>query len=224
MANNYYDMTGLLVLKNVTPVIKALFGMFNLGEISKNGEAFIADIAESTCASWDAVLGNLQDLVTGLGLALPDDAEDNVEEHLYVLASHFGADGNEQLANLIENTDFDESVGLDALFTIARAFDDGHGLKAYKTESSWHCSKPRLFEFGGAGDFSGVHVAVGTWSRQAIELGEALETALEIGDTDMAANVLRDKVGSILAGIHSEKTRDVLRSKLSDLLAAPQTT
>lgn len=32
MAQNYYDATGTLVLDKVTPIIKALFGGFNLDE------------------------------------------------------------------------------------------------------------------------------------------------------------------------------------------------
>src|SRR5471032_878250 len=92
MANNYYDMTGVLVLNKVTPVIKALFGPFNLDETyPSNGQAYIANISESSNCSWDAVLENLQDLTAELDLALPDDAEDNVAEHLRLLAVHFSA-------------------------------------------------------------------------------------------------------------------------------------
>lgn len=223
MANNYYDMTGVLVLKSITPVIKALFGPFKLdGTLPSNGEAYIADLAESTDHSWDAVLNNLRELVAGLGLALPDDAEDSVDEHLYVLASHFGADQNDELGNLIEHNNFNGDADLEALFTIARAFDDGHGLTAYKTESCWRSDKPRLFEFGGAGDFSGVHVAVSIASHQATQLGAALEGALSMDDTDKAATILRDKVGSMLAGIHSDHAREAIRTKLCLLLSAPQ--
>lgn len=220
MADNYHNMTGVLVLKQITPVIKALFGALELGcEVDDSGETFIAVTAESNSPSWDTVSENLQELVVHLGLQDPDDAD--AELYLYLLASHFGADNNEELANLIEHTDFDEYAGIDELFTIARAFDDGHGLKAYKTESSWHCSKPRLFEFGGAGAFRGMHVSVGSWSRQAIEMGESLEAALENGDNDTAANLLGKSIGSILAGVQSQDTRDVLRTKLSHLLSNP---
>nr|WP_228384562.1 hypothetical protein [Rhodocyclus gracilis] len=63
MANNYYDMTGVLVLDKVTPVIKALFGEFELDENDPgNGQAYIANISESSSCSWDSVLENLQDL------------------------------------------------------------------------------------------------------------------------------------------------------------------
>jgi hypothetical protein len=224
MAKNYYDMTGVLILDKITPVIKALFGVFELDETYPgNGQAYIANMSEGSSCSWEYVLEKLQELVEELGLALPEDAEDTIEEHLYVLATHFGADENEVLSNLIEHNVFEDDADLDSLFTIAKAFDDGHGLKAYKTETAWHCSAPRLFEFGGAGDFTGMHVSVGNSSNQIVALGERLEAALSASDTDKAADILREKVGNILSGIYDATTRDVIRSKLSNLLAEPKT-
>lgn len=112
----------------------------------------------------------------------------------------------------------EDDADLDSLFTIAKLFDDGHGLKAYKTEAAWHCSKPRLFEFGGAGDFTGSHVSIGGSSNQVVELGESLEAALCARDTDQAAEVLRKRIGSILAGVYDEAAREAIRSKLGELL------
>lgn len=225
MADNYYDMTGVLVLKQVTPVIEALFGMYELDkQFPGNGEAYIAEIAEKTSVSWDAVCGNLHELITALGLTLPDDDgedEGEIEQLLGVLAAHFGAEGNEELANFLEHYDFNMSPDLTSLFTLAIAFDDGHGLKAFKSEASWRCSKPRLFEFGGYGQFRGLHVAVDSCSGQAVELGEALDSALELGNTEEAATLLSTKVGSILAGINDESMRTLVRLKLSEALSAP---
>lgn len=222
MANNYSDMTGVLVLDKVTPVIKALFGVFELDEnYPGNGQAYIACISESSSCSWASVLENLQELAEDLGLNLEDDegneAQD-MDEVLHVLSRHFKAEYNVDLANLIERSSFEDDADLDSLFTIAKAFGDGHGLKSYKTETAWHCSKPRLFEFGGAGEFTGSHVAVSGSSTQVTQLGEELEAAVASGDTDKAAEVLRKKVGSILAGVYDEAAREAIRSKLSELL------
>lgn len=225
MANNYYDMTGVLVLNKVTPVIKALFGPLELDENHPgNGIVYIANISESTSCSWDSVLENLREVAEGLGLSLPEDAEDSAEEHLNMLATHFCADGNTDIANLIEMTDFEDDADVDTLFTIALAFDDGHGLKSYKTEASWHCSKPRLFEFGGAGDFRGLHISIGDSSDRVAALGEALDDALTSDDTDKAAEILYRKVESTLNGVFDEIKRSDMRSKLSALLAAPVST
>lgn len=226
MANNYYDMTGVLVLDKVTPVIKALFGVFELDEnYPGDGQAYITNISESSSCSWDSVLENLQDLAEELGLELVDGAgkpAKTMEDVLSVLAIHFNAGQNEELEGLIERSNFDDGddADLDSLFTIAKAFDDGHGLKAYKTEAAWHCSKPRLFEFGGCGDFTGSHVAVSGSSDQAVQMGEELESALAGGNMDEAAEVVRSKVGNILAGIYDEAARAQVRSKLIQLLSA----
>lgn len=220
MAKNYYDMTGVLVLDKVTPVIKALFGVFELDEnYPGNGEAYIACISESSSCSWDSVLENLHGLAVDLPGLVPEN-EQTVDDVLYVLADHFKANQNEELANLIEHSDFDGDAELDSLFTIARAFDDGHGLKAYKAEAAWRCSKSRLFEFGGSGDFSGTHFAVGWSSPQVLQFGEALEAALVAGNTNAAAETILERVGSFLAGIHAENARTEVRSKLIKLLSA----
>lgn len=223
MANNYYDMTGVLILDQVTPVIKALFGPFELDEnYPGNGHAYVANISESSNCSWDSVLENLQTLIEELGLSLPENAEDCVKEHLHVLVTHFGADQDEALGRLIEHCDFEDDADLDSLFTIARAFNDGHGLKAYMTESAWHCSKPRLFEFGGSGDFTGLHVSVSGSSHQVVQLGEALEAALAAGDTAKATDILLKQVERVLAGVYDEGAQLAIRSKLSGLLATPK--
>ena len=61
MADNYYDMTGTITLDKVTPVIKALFGPFELDEnYPGDGTVYIANIAENSNCSWDEVLDNLR--------------------------------------------------------------------------------------------------------------------------------------------------------------------
>ncbi len=220
MANNYCDMTGVLVLDKVTPVIKALFGVFELDErYPGNGEAYIACIAESSCCSWDSVLENLHELAQDLLGHAPENGE-TVDDVLLILATHFKAEQNEELANLIEHRNFEDEADLASLFTIARAFDDGHGLKAYKTETAWRCSQPRLFEFGGSGSFAGTHVAVEGSSQQIVQFGEALETALAASNTDAAAGAILEWVGSLLAGIHAESARAEVQRKLINLLSA----
>lgn len=224
MPNNYYDMTGVLVLDKVTPVIKALFDVFDLDETQPgDGKVFIASISESSNCSWDSVLENLEDLATDLNLKLENEdgsPADTMEEVLAILAGHFNADQNAELENLIEHGSFEDDADLDALFVIAKAFDDGHGLTAYKTESAWHCSKPRLFEFGGCGDFTGSHVTVGGSSSRIVSLGENLETALASSNTDAAAETIRVEVGRILAGIYDESARGQVQEKLVQLLSA----
>lgn len=220
MANNYFDMTGVLVLDKATPVIKALFGVFELDEPDGgDGEAYIACISESSSCSWDSVLESLHELAEDLlGHVLEND--ETVDDVLHILAAHFKADQNEELAKLIEQSNFEGNADLDSLCTIARAFDDGHGLSGYKAEAAWHCSKPRLFAFGGSGAFSGTHVSVQGASNDVVQLGETLEKALASGNTDAAADAVRARLDSLLAGIHAEAVRSDVRSKVTQLLAA----
>lgn len=220
MANNYYDMTGVLVLDAVTPVIKALFGRLHLDAKSPgNGQAFIADIAESTNCTWNSVLVNLQALVKELGVSLSDDAESNVQEHLYALATHFGADQDAVLFSLVEHLDFDCTPNLDALFEIAIRFDDGHGLKSYKTEASWHCSQPRLFQFGGAGEFRSRLVTLGNSSGQTVLLGEDLDKALLANDIETCASRIFSEVQKMIDSIKDETQRTLVLAQLADLVA-----
>ena len=224
MANNYYDMTGILILDKVTPVIEALFGAFNLdANHPGNGQAYIADISEDNDTSWDCVLDGLHNLVEQLGLSLPADAADDIEQHLHVLASHFSANNDEVLGNLIEHNDFEDDADLDTLFAIGLRFDDGHGLTAYKVEAAWHCSKPRLFEFGGIGEYCGRHVLVGNSSTQIVALGDDLEAALTANDLDQCAEHIRREVDRILAGFVDDGARQTVRAKLGYLLSAPKT-
>lgn len=215
MANNYSDMTGVLFLKKSTPVIRTLFGAFELNEnYPGNGEAYIANIAESTSCSWDSISDNIRDFLKELNLKLPDDAEDTVEEHLYVLAEHFGASDNYELSNMIENNIFDGDADLDSLLFIARAFDDGHGLTGFKAETSWSCDRPRLFEFGGSGEFRGIHFNTSGSSSEIIGLGARIDQALEVNDIPGAAKLINCKVQSLLSGINNPSTRLEIQTQL----------
>lgn len=220
MASIYRNMTGVLVLQSVTPVITALFGAYKLDASHPgNGEAYIAELEPGVSISWDSVLDHLEKVVTELNLPL---ASSSVASHLYALAAHINVQVIPELRALINQIGFEDTPDLDDLFAIARLIDDGHGLRAIKTMASCHSNKPLLFEFCGDGDYVGVHVATSVWTHQAMDLGEKLDAAIEAGDTDKAADVLRKKVDDILAGVHSETVRAELRAKLGELLAAPK--
>ena len=142
MANNYYDATGVLILDRVTPVITALFRDFNLDEkYPGNGRAYIARISEDNSPSWDCVLDGLIALAAELDLPAPGMGEDDGSDDepvihvvLDLLASHFGAGQNDDLAHLIEHHRFEDDADLDSLFLIATCFNDGHNLVAIQFE------------------------------------------------------------------------------------------
>ncbi|QYY33709.1 hypothetical protein K2O51_31175 (plasmid) [Cupriavidus pinatubonensis] len=219
MANNYFDATGVLVLSKVTPVITALFGGFNLDpNIPGNGSAYISHMSESNQPDWDDICDKLEELVVEKGLSVPD--APCIEDYLASLASHFGADENEVICDLIEKFSFSGSAELSVLFDIALCFDDGHGLKAMKIEGCWHCDKPRLFEFGGHGDYRGRHIRMSSQSSTTLNVGESVDEALEAGDPTKAAGCLLKQVEGLLAGITDNEVRATLRGLVGSGLMA----
>ena len=220
MSSNYMNMTGVLVLSKVTAIITALFGAFDLDADEPGGdEVYIANMAESTNASWAAVLENLQELVGTLGLSLPADVDGDFEQTLWALAGHFKVDENEDFASLVEQVLFEGDADLDVLWALAMHFDDGHGLKAIRTESSWHSSKAELFEFGGAGNFYGRHVRFGFDSSDVVTLGADLEVALAAQNRQGAAEVVVQHCRRILGTISDPAECDAVTDAVKKIFS-----
>ncbi|HBP5316138.1 TPA: hypothetical protein L5690_003457 [Pseudomonas aeruginosa] len=224
MANNYYEGTGVLVLDRVTPVIKALFDAFALDENHPgNGQAYIAQIAETNDPRWTDVLDGLENLATQLGIPMPDDEELSIPPLLERLAAHFGADQDGELENLIEHHHFEDSADLEALLLIATRFDDGHNLTAIQFEGCWYCSKPRLFEFGGNGCYLSREVQVFRTSSQALQLGDQLRNTILAADIEEASALIALKAANLLAGITDEQFRLNVRHRIAERLAQTST-
>lgn len=228
MAQNNFDLTGVLLLKQVTPVIQALFGGLNLNTSAatgiQDGQAYIAKTEGDSDPSWATIREALLELTKTLKLPLDPVAmeDESIEEILSALAEHFGSSGNVDLLNLLdhERTHFKEDAELEDLVTIAKALDDGHGLKGFLTEAAWTSSKPRLFEFGGCGAYVGVHVSVYTNSNTAGMVGRSLDKALETGNLEEAVQVVYKKVDELLDGIRDEAIRAQVKARLGQRLCA----
>lgn len=220
MANNYCDLTGVIFVNQVTPVIKALFKCYELDETTPgNGSAYIASFSEGSSTSWDSVYENLLDLIETLKLKIPEDDLETAVDILEFLTTHFKAEANEELANLLEHGDFENDADLDQLFTIARAFEDGHGMSGVKTEACWYADKKRLFEFGGTGYFTGLQFSFSYSSQQAADFGESVNKALSEDLIYDAANLLIKQMTTCLAGINDEQKRASLRSLIAAKLS-----
>ncbi len=217
MANNYYDATGTLVLDKVTPVINALFGGFKLGEdLLGDGEIYIATISEDNDPHWDGIREALAELAAELGLTPTQSADDDANDWLRALCAHYGAKEDELVSEI---AGFEDSVWVGDVFKIAQKLDDGHGLKAVKLEGCWHCSKPRLFEFGGAGHYITRDCYVGVTSGDAIEYGVALQAAMDGGNLDNVAAAAFVQIEKVLGSIQDEGTRNAVKQKLAPKLA-----
>ncbi|WNU98983.1 hypothetical protein RS584_14800 [Enterobacter sp. DTU_2021_1002640_1_SI_PRY_ASU_LCPMC_013] len=223
MANNYYEATGVLMLEDVTPVISALFGAFNLdANYLGNGRAFIATIAETNDPQWSDVLEGLTNLSTQLNISPGEEPETTIDVVLEALARHFHADQDEDLENLIEHHPFDGDADLEALFLIASCFNDGHNFIAIQFEGCWYCSKPRLFELGGHACFISREIRLFGNSAQALELATDLQKALREGDLTVATARITLKTARLLAGVQDHNSRRELRQRIAEGLLQNQ--
>lgn len=206
MADYFTDTTGTLTLTQVTPVIQALFGAFELNpDYPGNGRAYIARLSQAIEPCWQDILERLAALCVDLQLV----PETGVLEHgdaLRLLAAHFGVTDETWLAEMID-AESDSAPDFDALFELARRFDDGHGLQCLRRETAWSCSKPRLEAFGGEGEFVGRLVCVKGCSTDAVNLGNDLEKALAAGDIAASAERLLCEIQGILHGVKDEERR-----------------
>jgi hypothetical protein len=221
MANNYSEGTGVLVLTAVTPVIKAIFGELNLDETYPgDGSAYIAGDGSVMA---DTLLENLGELAGEIGIAGIEDADN--PEIAAAIATKFG--GNPELAAAFIaalDTEGMDDVHFTDLFVLARALDDGHGLTAIRFEGAYTCSKPRLGEFGGWGNYVSAQVCAATFSSTAIEAGEALDAALAANEVVAAATALAVVANSALNWIKDDQARDAVRAALiAQLATAPPT-
>lgn len=158
MANSYYNATGVIILKKVTPIIKVFFDPFDLDpEYPGDGEAYVACTDEHTDQSWDSIERNLWRYIQNNKL---DAGKNNsgVKNALQILVEHFKLGNNKEVSDLINESDFLNRVEFDVAFMLAKCFDDGHGLTSYQLEGSWYCYKPRLFAYGGQADYRSEHL------------------------------------------------------------------
>jgi hypothetical protein len=222
MANNYCDMTGVLKLKKVTPVIRALFQAYALdASYPGNGESYIAEISEDSNNNWDTVLEDLTVLASTLGLSMDDQQTDAPWDVLQPLAKHFGKQNASCLAKFNStNLHPSDIAELDDLFEIAHVLDDGHGLSQIVTETAWYCSKPRLFEFGGGGCVFGDYVRFARNSSESASLGARLDQALSEKNIKRAAQLIQSDVALVLKAIIDPVVRGKVQLELAQLFEA----
>jgi len=218
MANNHYDGTGVLVLKKVTPVIAALFGGYALGnQVTEEGQSYIALISESNTSTWAEVLDDLHVLANSRELDTTALENEGLKSYLRLLAPEFGAQDDPFIQGLDE-VDPDSDTELETLFSIAQAFNDGHDLEAIKFEGCWSSDRPRLFEFGGNGEYIGRNFSVARSSTTALTLGSRIDGAINSGALNHAADAIIGQVNELLDGIINPEVRAIVLEKVADHL------
>lgn len=225
MAQNGYDMTGVLHIKTVTPVIRAIFCDFDLDEKDPGGgQAYVSQISESNNADWDNILEALQELAIELELPETTDELDCCGSAFMAIARYLGVPQDDKFRLMMGQCTSDYcEPDLESLVSIAMVLDDGHGLSGYTTETAWYCSKPRLFEFGGQGAYCDKHVSFFTSSNEAGKLGKDINDALASADVASAARAVEDKVLKLVGSITSETERAAVLSQLIASLVEKQT-
>lgn len=216
MATINFVWTGTLSLVKITPVIKALFGCFNLGDsINPSGEIYIAK-GKDDDTSWASVTEKLQEQCYDLGMDLPDF---EISELLLALAGHCGIADLAELKALFADWDFDADADLGDLFEVAKRMDDGHGLSLIKMEGASYCARMIEGEFGGHSRFIGKHVDTGTQSSAGLVLGEKVESSLAAGNIEAAALAILSNALWHINDILDPQMRDQVKAKVSEQLA-----
>lgn len=218
MANNYFDMTGVVMCGEATPVIRALFGAYNLDTMYPgDGEYYIASTSEDSSPTWASITDSLVEYAESIGITGygQDYWDEEIELLLEAIATKRGID-LQLVHDAIAGVDFDEyTPDLTILVDLANALDDGHGLTGFRIESSWHCSKPRLFEFGGCGEYYSKDVHVTGASGDPLMLGASLDKCISQGLVADAAEVIARQVNAMLNSIQDTDARNRVRALLS---------
>jgi hypothetical protein len=100
-------------------------------------------------------------------------------------------------------------------------FDDGHGLQSVSVETGWHCSKPRLFEFGGAGEHYSQHLNLSATSSGVCRVGSAVDLWMAHGNTAEAAKSISEHALRICGGIQTPELLTAAKAAIAQAVAKP---
>jgi len=204
MSNCYYDATGTLKLKEITPVIKALFGVFCV-EKYDDTTAYIKQESEGNSVNYDCMIGEISD-------EMEIDPSDTADAMLIAMAEKLGK--KDEVAALLGEGQLDPNQDADItfLFNLAQIMDDGHGLTEIEMEGAWHGSKMRLGNFGGSGEYVGKRFVLYTSSSQAARTGQTISKLIAEANLAAVAEELRKQFEQVLSGISDDKARAEVRT------------
>jgi hypothetical protein len=215
------EITGFLDLDQITPVIDALFGAFNLGETCSTAfdKFYVVRIAESNYPQWNGVRKSLVALAAQLGLVLPDQADGpSMQTVLRILAAHFGADQDEDLKNLIEHHSFEYKAGLEALYLIATCFDDGHNLTSFAFEVGWQGGMTSLSGGCARACYLSREVRLFDNTSQITMLGRVLHQAILNANVEKIATLMLKGIAALLSSIRNEALRRCVQRCIAERL------
>lgn len=213
MANNHFEGTGVLKLRQVTPVIKALFSGYDLDPTYPgNGSASIA-MGDNLnfYPNWEDLGDDLINLCKELKLDISENNFVGIWKDVELLMKHFGVVDRPEcqaflldIENQVSGSDEPERRWL---FDLAQFLDDGHGLEYMTFEAAWYCDKLRLGEQGGVGSFDSSEFGYSSTSHFAAIAGTSIYKALIDKDYAAVGRHVYDQTNAILRGITDEQAR-----------------
>lgn len=216
MSTHLYVATGVLVLKQATPIISAIFDGYSLDlEHPMEHGIYMARIPEDG-PTWAQVFDKLIEHARTLSLPLP---ASDYRAALRALAQRFGVLGDAELNFVIDSIgDFDSDADIEGLFTIATCFDDGHGLEAIEMGGAWCEGAPCTDQLGGHARYISRAVQIHQSSARASSLGKELSHALLRGRLREATELICCEVDEVLSCIHSVEARVAIERQLAKRL------
>lgn len=208
-----FDVSGVLRLKRITPVIRAFFGQVVVGDVSANGDLIIAKKADADNPTWEPVFSAVVALANEKGIVLRKHADGLMTDYLCGLALHFGLH-EEKFANMLDHIYFEDEFDIEGAFEIAVLFNDGHDLTSMEMEGCSGGSGEVVKRSSGYGSYMSKNINVSTASTDAIDLGRRLDLALGGANIDLAATWLTKEIDRLMQGIHDEIIRDLIWERI----------
>lgn len=143
----------------------------------------------------------------------------DIQDLLELLAEKFGC--TDRGKEILERIDEDDEADLGDLFELAVLFDDGHGLESVSVETGWHCSKARLFEFGGAGEHCSKHLRYPAASSGVCLVGNAVDLSMAHDNPAEAAKSIADHALRICSGIQTPELLTAAKAAIAQAVAKP---
>lgn len=217
MANCYNEGTGFIVLKEVTPVIYALFSQYMLdaGEPT-DGKLEIGFRSDEIDSSWESIFELLAEAYEEMGLATPG-LNMSHEEQAKALVRHFTGSDEDIIAEMSSDT-IDPT--LQELHRLAMKMDDGHGLEVIQLDEAWYTNKLIAEGFGGRGTFLGKNYQVSSCTYESIQTAQTLDQVIGTGDLYQTTEAFFHQVKQLLGGIVDESKRPGVQQVLAEYLAA----
>jgi hypothetical protein len=213
MAHNSQDIVGEITLKEMTPVIRAVFNCYNLSMNPQSPGVYAFCTGESFShfgidgnGTWGEFIEDLVDLAVELKVSDGDYAAGDYGYGLIVklLLTHFGQ-GNHpaahELIQIAQGASEYDNIEMWYLFDLAKLLDDGHGLHAYQLGSAWYCSKPRPGEFGGYSEFQNQNVKMYRTSAMVDQHAPAVSTLLDEKSYEQVGAMYAREADALIGGI-----------------------